>query len=261
MREALDKINKEEKKQRVERESRSDADRIKSLGASTEAVKGKSVTSLKTAKERYDAYMKENAPKLSKTGATITAGAMGGPMGMGIGVLKTIASYMKAGSLSKDQAIQDLIDKGVSAEEASSVVSAAIRGNPDIERSQAGSSGRGGGADRRERNAEAATIDDVVNVMQGGEPSATDRYSPVYQEGSGYGNLYNPQGAPQQAGMQGNQIVAASQQPLTEFGGYGAMSNNVVPTNAEQFSQTPTSDQQNNPEFWDIAEKLVMEGS
>jgi hypothetical protein len=262
MREALDKIEAEDKKQveRAEKERKEsrDGQDLMRVASGIEATKGKAVTSVKSAKERYDELMKQHGPSGSSLMKTGLAGLAGGPMGLGLAAAKMMGSYIKASGISKNQAIDDLVSQGVSREEAESVVDAAIRGNPDITRQQLSGSGRGGATERRERAAQDPMLQDVISTMTGGQPTAP--VGPVYVPGVGYtGGGYQAGQTPQpQVVGPGNQIVQASQQGLTGFGGYG----NIIPTDVTQFTQTPDMNQQRQPmDFWQIAEQLSMENN
>jgi uncharacterized protein YoaH (UPF0181 family) len=267
MREALDKIEAEDKKQteRTEKERKEsrlgqDAQSLKrqkeleELRRSTD-IKGKSVTSVKSAKERYDELMAQNAPSGAALAKTGLAGLAGGPMGLGLAAAKMMGSYIKASGISKNQAIDDLVSQGVSREEAESVVDAAIRGNPDITREQLSGSGRGGATERRERAAQDPILQNVISTMTGGQTTAPK--GPVYVPGVGYttGGYQAGQTPQPQVVGPGNQIVQASQQGLTGFGGYGPQQ--VIPQDAQQFTQTPTV--QEPQDFWSIAEQIAME--
>lgn len=263
MRKALDRINKEDKKQveRVERESKDRDDRqdIQRVAGGIEAVKGKSVTAIPKAKERYGSLMEKYGPsgrELLKTGV---AGVAGGPMGMMLSGIKMMGSYIKASGKSRDEAVKELTDQGVSQEEAESVVNAAIRGNQDITQPDRFGSGKGSGAESRERALELGRtpqISDVVSELAGGD---TGKYTPIYQPGVGYvDGGYQDMGAPVQIpGVSPeNQIVQAAGQGITPYGGYGP----VVPTGVDQFQQTPDMQPTQQPQdFWDIAANISME--
>lgn len=260
MREALDRINKEDKKQveRVERERKESRDTqdIRRVAGGIEAVKGKSVTAIPKTKERYGSLMDKYGPTGSELAKTAIAGAAAGPMGLVMSAAKMMGSYIKASGKSREEAVKELTDQGVSQDEAESVVNAAIRGNQDITRPDRFDSGRDRGMERRDQG-RTPQISDVVTELAGGD---TGKYTPIYQPGVGYvDGGYQDMGAPGQ--MPGvspdNQIVQAAGQPITPYGGYGP----IVPTGAEQFQQTPDMQPTQQPQdFWDIAANISMEG-
>lgn len=245
MRDALDKINAKEKENQRERETK-DRDEFKRITASQKAVKGKSVTSIKSAKERYDELMKQNAPSTSALVKTGLMGLSGGPLGMITAGAKIIGAQMKASGASREETVNELMEKGVSREEAESVVDRAIRGDSNIT-SDRFSDSRGPSDKGSEKLSPA--LQNVITDMQGSQSATAN--TPVYTEGVGYtgGGYQNYQTPGNQYPGQNNQIVQASQQGLTGFGGYGQP---VIPTNAQQFSQTPQ-------DFWTIAAQLAME--